>query len=192
MWRPLVGALAAFVLFAQVLAQSGPVNVVRDGDRLRVSSAGLSFLAGPPLDRLREGRTVTYVLTLSLRVGQSVTARVSREVGLSYDLWEERFSVIRLDQPKTSASRLTAAAVEAWCLDLLSLPVTAAPAGKAFVLQLECAARDDQASRRDPPSFATFTGLIDMLSRETRPAAPRWEAHSSPLRLSDLKDKTAK
>ena len=110
----------------------------------------------------------------------------------SYDLWEERFSVARADEPKTSASHLTAAAAEAWCVDLLSLPASAAPADKTFVVKLECSLREEDAQPADAPATATLTGLIDLLSRKARATPPRWEAVSRPLRLADLKDRAGK
>ncbi len=115
--------------------------------------------------------------------------RVSRRIVFSYDLWEERFSVVQVDEPRTSASHLTAAAAEAWCLDLLSLPVGRAPTDKTFVVKLDCSLKDEEADAGETASATTFTGLIDLFSRKARAAPPRWEAASLPLRLADLEDK---
>ncbi len=187
LWAPV--AFAAFTF-----AQSAQVNVERDGDRLHVSAPQFHFLTGQPLEQLHDGRSVTYVLTVSLQVqrGQARGAGVSRQVVFSYDLWEERFSVARVDEPKTSASHLTAAAAEAWCMDLLSLPTSAAPADKTFVVKLECSLREEGAPSADAPATTTLTGLIDLLSRKARTTPPRWEALSAPLRLAELKSRTAK
>jgi hypothetical protein len=187
LWGPVAFAAFAF-------AQSAQVNVERDGDRLRISAPQLHFLTGQPLQQLHDGRSVTYVLTVSLQVqrGQAHGAGLTRQVVFSYDLWEERFSVARADDPKTSASHLTAAAAEAWCTDLLSLPASAAPADKTFVVKLECSLREESARPADAPATTTLTGLIDMLSRKARATPPRWEAVSPPLRLADLKSRAAK
>jgi hypothetical protein len=183
LWAPV--AFAAFTF-----AQSAPVNVERDGDRLHVSAPQLHFLTGEPLQQLHDGRSVTYVFTVSLRVqrGQARGAGVTRQVIFSYDLWEERFSVARADDPKVAASHLTAAAAEAWCTDLLSLPVSAAPADKTFVVELECSLREDAGPPADAPA-TTLTGLIDLLSRKPRATPPRWEAVSLPLRLGNIKNR---
>ena len=187
LWSPL-----AFAAFA--VAQSAQVNVEREGDRLLVSAPQLHFLAGPPLEQLHDGRSVTYILTVSLQVqrGPARGASVSRQVVFSYDLWEERFSVARADDPKTSASHLTAAAAEAWCTDLLSLPASAAPSDGSFVVKLECSLREEGVQPGDAPATATLTGLIDLLSRKARATPPRWEAVSPPLRLADLKNRAAR
>jgi hypothetical protein len=112
---------------------------------------------------------------------QTAQPRLTRQIVFSYDLWEERFAVVRLDDPKVAASHLATAAAEAWCIDLLALPVSAAPVAKTFVVELECSLREEGAQPADAPSAATFTGLIDLLSRNARAAPPRWEAASLPL-----------
>ena len=181
LWAPV--AFAAFTF-----AQSARLNVERDGDRLRVSAPQLHLLEGQPLQQLHDGRSVTYVFTISLQLerGGARRAGVTRQVIFSYDLWEERFSVARADDPRTAASHLTAEAAQAWCLDLLSLPLQAAPADETFVLKLECSVREEDAGAGDAAPPATLAGLIDFLSRKTRTAPPHWEAVSRPLRLSDL------
>lgn len=188
------GVAVALAILAHLSAQTTTLKVERNGDRLRLSAPQLHFLTGPPLAQLHDGRSVTYVFSVSLQVqrGDPRAAHLTRQVVFSYDLWEERFSVTQLDDPRASASHLTAAAAEAWCMDLLSLPARAAPADKTFVVKLECSLREEGAQPADAPSATTFTGLIDLLSRKTRAAPPRWEATSLPLRLADLKDRAPK
>lgn len=182
LWAPVAFAAFAF-------AQSAHVNVERDGDRLRISAPQLHFLEGQPLEQLRDGRSVRYVFTVALQVqrGQGRGASLTREVIFSYDLWEERFAVARADDSRTAASHLTAAAAEAWCMDLLSLPASAAPAGGSFVLKLDCSVREEVVQPADAAPTTTLTGLIDLLSRKARPTPPRWQAVSPPLRLADIK-----
>ena len=181
LWAPAAFAVITF-------AQAGRLNVAREGDRLRFSAPALDFLSGAPMEQLRDGRSVTYVFTVSLQAerGQSKGTGVTRQVVFSYDLWEERFAVVRSDDSRTSASHLTAAAAEAWCIDLLSLPASAAPADRTFVVRLECFVRESDDGAGEAPAANTLAGLIDLLSRKPRQAAPRWEAVSEPLRLQDL------
>jgi hypothetical protein len=192
--RARIGAAAAFFVFVHLSAQSTPLQVERDGERLRLSAPGLRFLTGAPLDRLRDGRSVTYVLQATLEVerGDPRTTRVMRHVVFSYDLWEERFAVAQADAPKTAASHLTSAAAEAWCLELLALPLRLVPADRTFVVKFQCWLRDDRAQPSDAPSAATLNGLIDLFSRNARDEPPRWEATSRRLRLTDLEDKASK
>lgn len=192
--RTAVRAGVALAVFAQLSAQPAPLKVERAGDRLRVAAPQLHFLSGPALDRLHDGASVTFVLSVELHVerGRATGARETRDVVFSYDLWEERFSVAQVGPPGASASHLTAAAAEAWCVDLLSLPSRAAPASGTFVVKLECSLRDGAARPAEAVPSPTLTGLIDMLSRKARAAPPRWEAVSPPLRLADLKDQASK
>jgi hypothetical protein len=189
-----LGAAAMLALIVHLSAQSSPLSVERDGDLLRLRAPHLDFLSGAPLQRLRDGRSVTYVLSASIHVhrGGARVHGVTRQVVASYDLWDERFSMVLRDDPKVAASHLTTAAAEAWCVDLLALPVRAAPADRAFVIKLDCALRDEIAEARDAPTAATLTGLIDLFSRKEPTAAPRWEAASIPLRLADLIDRARK
>ncbi len=192
--RALTGAVLALVVFAHLSAQPTSLNVEREGDHLRLSAPQLRFLVGEPLQRLRDGRSVTYALAVTLEVdrGDPRTTRLTRQVVFSYDLWEERFSVAQVDDPKARVSHLTSAAAEAWCLELLKLPLRLAAADKTFVVKFECWLRDDGAQPADAPSASTLTGLIDLFSRTAREAPPRWEATSPRLRLSDLKERAAK
>lgn len=192
--RATLGAAVALAVFVHLSAQPAPLTIERDGDRLRLSAPQLHFLTDEPLERLHDGRSVTYVFTVSLHVqrGGPQGPRLTRQVVFSYDLWEERFAVARLDDPKAAASHLTAAAAEAWSVDLLTLPVRAAPVDRTFVVKLDCSLHEEGAQSADTPSATTFTGLIDLLSRKARAAPPRWEAASLPLRLADLKDRALK
>jgi hypothetical protein len=189
-----LGVAAALAVVVHVSGQPAPVTVERDGDLLRLRAPQFDFLAGAPLARLHDGRSVTYVFSASIRThrGGPRVHGLTRQVVFSYDLWEERFSVVQRDNPKVAASHLTVAAAEEWCVDLLALPVRAAPAGKAFVVELECSLREESAPAADAPSATTLTGLIDIFSRKEPAAPPRWEASSLPLRLADLIDKARK
>jgi hypothetical protein len=183
--------LCLAVVCPHLLSQPAPLAVERQGDHLRLSAPRLHFIDGAPLAELRDGRSVTYVFSVTLEAERAYGApvRVEERVVVSYDLWEERFSVVRTDPPGRAASRLTAAAAETWCLDNLPVPVSAAPAGNTFVVKLACWIVPEEPRRPDASSGLTLSGLIDLLSRNGRAAPPRWDALSGPLRLADLKDR---
>jgi hypothetical protein len=192
--RATLSVAAALAVFVHLSGQPAPVTVELDGEQLRLRAPQLDFLTGPPLARLHDGRSVTYVFSASIQIhrGGPRVHGLTRQVVFSYDLWEERFSVVQRDDPKVAASHLTTAAAAAWCLDLLALPVRVAPANKPFVVKLECSLGEENTPARDAPSATTFTGLIDFFSRKEPSAPPRWEAASLPLRLADLADKARK
>jgi len=102
-----------------VSSEPGSLAVERHGDLLRLSAPGLHFLTGAPLEQLRNGASVTFVFSVTVVTDGSVSARfrASEPFVVSYDLWEERFSVTRSRAPARAASRLPAGEAEAWCLD---------------------------------------------------------------------------
>lgn len=188
--RPLLLALSTVMLSAGLHAQPAPLTVERRGDLLHLS-AHLGFLEGKPLERLQDGATVTYVFVLTVApAGGAAVYRGEERFTVSFDLWEEKFAVVRAGAAPRSASHLSAAAAEAWCLDNLALPVPSLPPDKAFVIKLECRVEepDDEAGAENR-SALTLAGLIDIFSRKGREPEPRWQALSRPVRLADLTDR---
>jgi hypothetical protein len=169
----------------QTLAQSRPLVVEKQGDRLIVTAPQLHFLNGRPLDQLHNGASVTYITSLTLNSSGTQTFRLQERFIVSYDLWEEKFSVVQAGKIGRSASHLTAEAVEAWCLESLSVPVPALKSDKSFVIRLECTI--DPSNGTDSGPGLTLAGLIDALSRKQREEQPHWEATSDTLRISNLK-----
>lgn len=188
--RALAGFIVASGLSAYVSSEPGLLVVERQGDRLRLSAPGLHFLEGAPLEQLRNGIPVTFVLSVTVGSDGSIAKRfrLDETFSVSYDLWEERFAIVRKSQPAQPATRLAADAAESWCLDALRVPVSVLPAENPFVVQLECLAPEVATGRDDTRSGLTLTALLDVLSRRGRTSAPRWQARSVPLRLADLKD----
>jgi hypothetical protein len=190
--RALACAAVALTACVQLWAQSGALTVERRGDRLHLSAPQFHFLEGKPLERLHDGGSVTYVLSVTLQAerGGPGRVRLAQTVVFSYDLWEERYSVVQATPPNRSASHLTAAAAEAWCLDLFALAVPAAPPAKTFVVKLECSLPDEDIQPGGVSPGSTLGTLIDVFSRKARAAPPHWEAVSRPWHLADLTDKT--
>jgi hypothetical protein len=176
----------------QLQAQNQPLAVERHGDHLQVAAPQLHFLEGKPVEQLHNGASVTYVFALTLTAGQSNKAlwHVETRFVVSFDLWEERFSVVQTTPPGRSGSNLTAAAAEAWCLDNMPVPLPTLAPEKTFMIKLECqVAEEEGEGSTETASRLTLAGLIDVFSRKERAAPLRWEALSGPLRLADLKDK---
>jgi len=164
--------------------------VERQGDQLRMSAPQLHFLEGKPLEQLHNGAAVTYVFSIALTADRGAPAfHLQVRFIVSYDLWEERFSIVQAGPPGRTGSHLTPAMAEAWCLESMPVPVPALPAGKTFIAKLECSVADEAGSSGENPPGLTLAGLIDVFSRKRHEAPPRWEAVSGPLRLADLKDK---
>jgi hypothetical protein len=161
-----------------------------DGDNLRVAAPGLRFLVGKPLERLKEAATVTYLSQLTLLSDSRGTvlkrSPIERLV-VSYDLWQEKFSVTIPGGGKRSVFGVTAPQAESWCVENLAISTTGLPADKPFWLRFDLRTND----RRDLGSVVGESGLslgslIDLFSRKTSAGDLSWTRHDGPFRLLEL------
>lgn len=182
-----VGAFAVAVADARLSAHL-------DGDFLRISAPRLRFVNGSALDRLKNGSTVAFVgqLTVaSLPNAVVADARTVARFALSYDIWEEKFSVTRFgDRPEArrAISHLSAEATERWCLDSMTIPYTHLPADRPFYVQFDLRLEDP----RDPLGIVgdpgiNITRLVELFSRPVKGAQPRWLLKSGPHTVSELR-----
>jgi hypothetical protein len=168
--------------------------VFLDGDYLRVSLPHIDFLKGKPLDRLKDGASVAFIGQVTITTAPNSISPVARSVArfaLSYDIWEERFSVTKIGQSpesRRSQSHLTVQATENWCLDNLVIDRSQIPADREFYVQLDLRAEDpkDQLGIIGDPGI-NLTRLIEVLGRAPRSPQERWLFNSGPFRLADLK-----
>jgi hypothetical protein len=165
-----------------------------DGDYLRIALPHLDFLQGKPLDRLKDGASVAFIGQVTVTTSPNSLNPVARSVArfaLSYDIWEERFSITKIGQSFDShraVSHLSAQAAEAWCIDNLTVDRSQLPADKEFWVQLDLRTEDprDQTGVVGDPGIS-ITRLIEIFSRPARGAQSRWLSNSGPFRLADLK-----
>ncbi|MDP9172171.1 MAG: hypothetical protein M3N54_16255, partial [Acidobacteriota bacterium] len=166
-----------------------------DGDYLRVTVPRLNFLSGKPLERLKDGATVAFIGQLSISQAPNAVVADARYVArfaLSYDIWEQQFSVTKIgERPESrrSVSHLSAQATENWCLDNLTIDRSQLPADKPFYVQLDLRSEDprDTLGIIGDPGGINITRLIEMFSRPARSAQPRWLLNNGPFRLSELR-----
>jgi hypothetical protein len=184
--------IAAVMICASLSAQGLPVRL--DGDYLRISLPKIDFLRGKPLERLKDGATVAFVGQLTIGTSPNSPNPIARTVArfaLSYDIWEERFSVTKIGQTpdsRRSASGLSAQSVENWCLDKLVIDRSQIPADKQFYVQLDLRAEDprDEIGIIGDPGI-NLTHLIELFGRAPRSAQQRLLLTSAPMSLADLK-----
>jgi hypothetical protein len=170
------------------------MTVRLDGDFLRIALPHLEFLKGKPLDRLKDGASVAFIGQVTITTGPNSLNPVARSVArfaLSYDIWEERFSITKIGQnfdARRSVSHLSEQAAEAWCIDNLTVDRSQLPADKEFWVQLDLRTEDprDQTGVVGDPGIS-ITRLIEIFSRPARGAQSRWLSSSGPFRLADLK-----
>ncbi|MDQ6760584.1 MAG: hypothetical protein M3Z32_12075 [Acidobacteriota bacterium] len=185
-------ACLPFLLCARLLAlsASGEDLIPRyNGGVLQVAAPHLHFIAGRQLQRLRNGASIPFdfQLTLSAESKGNALNRALERFVVSYDLWEEKFSVVRQRDRRTSSIRLTAAQAESWCLGNLSLPAPGLNLDRSLWVKLEVRT----AETRDQPGPAgdgiNLSTLIEIFSRPARGPVDHWAFETGPFRLSELK-----
>lgn len=190
----LAALVAATGVCAWAVTAPPPQLVVHlDGDFLRINLAHLDFLNGKPLDRLRDGASVAFLGQLTVTTSPNTIKPAARSVArfaLSYDIWEERFSVTKIGptpDARRAVSHLSAQAAQNWCLDNLTLDRAELP-DTEFWVQLDLRAEDprDQLGIIGEPGI-NLTRLIEIFGRPARGAQPRWLLTSGPFHLADLR-----
>jgi hypothetical protein len=155
---------------------------------LRVAAPSLHFLTGKSLSRLHDGAAVPFDFQLIIAAGSknNVVARSLERFMVSYDVWEEKFSVVRVRDFRKSGMRLSANSAESWCLDNLFVPEASLPPGQQLWARLEIRTVE---SREPLPaeSGINLAALIEIFSRPSRPQQDRWSLESAPFQLADLK-----
>jgi hypothetical protein len=160
-----------------------------DGDLLYVTVPDFHFLTGRSLERLKDGRTVTFLaqLSLSLDGNRTIFKPVRQRFIFSYDIWEEKFAVMRLGS-NTPRKGLTASAAESWCLESLAINTANVPLDQPVWLRLDLRVADlkDQAEMVGE-SGISMRWIIDTFAHPARTLQPNWILDQPPFRLGDLK-----
>ncbi len=185
--------LAAIVCTWGLLAlcQSRSLQVERRGDQLYVSAPQLHFIQGRALEKLHNGSAVAYVIALTVLTEHTEKPlfTLRERFVISFDLWEEKYSVVPGRRGGRSASRLTATSAESWCLENMPIPVGGVPDNQLFVIRLECSIDPSEAATKDSDNSAlTLSSIIDVFSRKKSESPLRWVASAGSIRLSDVKN----
>jgi len=164
------------------------LTVSFDGDNLHVAAPQLHFLTGKPLSRLMDGSSVVFLsqITIFRDDRGTVFRRVPERLTVSYDVWEEKFKVVMALYPRT-ASGLSMAVAETWCLENLAISALGLEPDRPFWMRFDLRAADekDLASVVGDPGIS-IRGLIELLGRKPGAGEPVWTLPAGPLRLADL------
>ncbi len=199
------GLLAALVLLGGVLAawNADDLTVEPRDDEMHIIAPRLHFLTGTSLERLKNGTAVPFdfQLSLSLDTRTNLYDRSAQRYAVSYDLWEEKYSVTRLSSSSTlrgatsrrsherrSVSHLSADGVERWCIGNVAVSMSGIAPGQLFWVRLDVRSVDPKESA---PLFGdtgvSLSRLIDLFSHPPRSGQQHWTLDAGPLRLSDLR-----
>jgi hypothetical protein len=172
-----------------VLARAQSLKVQLNGDQLHLSSPNLRLLSTDARQQLRNGATVTYAFRVNVRSNRTGDIRnsFSYHCVFSYDLWEEKYKVVRREPGYRSASHLSQTAVEQLCLESLVVPVSSLPADMPFWVTVDYQMEDRRTSddKGDPRSIPGM--LVDIFSRRTTEPETVDKLEGGPFRLSDFR-----
>ncbi len=162
---------------------------------LEFAAPRVHFLVGKPLERLRNASEVPFDFKITLWSG--TRSHLLREAParfvVSYDLWEEKFSVTKLGAPRRTARHLTNTDAEAWCLRQMSQDVTGVSANEPLWARLEIRAQDGKEAGLPfgrgniTDSGISLTSLIEIFSRPAKTAQPHWTVETGPVTLDELR-----
>ena len=169
-------------------AQSLRVRI--DVSQLRLTAPDLHFITGEALRQLHNGASVNYGFVariLPQKSGAPLTESAYR-FAISYDLWEEKYAVTRLEPSPRSVSHLSSSAAETWCLESITLAIDKLGADQPFwvAVEYQIVEAQQQLDASDDARF-TLTGLIDVLSRRSSKKELSGKKEGGPFRLSDLR-----
>ncbi|HEU0121144.1 MAG TPA: hypothetical protein VFQ91_11515 [Bryobacteraceae bacterium] len=160
------------------------LTVRKDDGVLRVAAPNLRFLEGKTLRRLQDGAGLVFSLQLSLSTDQfrTISRRQLDRYVVSFDLWEEKFAVVRLGGARQQASHLSKEATERWMFDHTGLPAQGLSPDSAHWVRAELRADDP----RDAGGFlldptVTLTRLVEWFGRAQRGEAERWNLEHGPF-----------
>ena len=159
-----------------------------DGDNLYPVAPALHFLAGKPLDRLRDANAVAFVSRIAVFTDDRGTLfrEVQARLIVSFDIWDEKFKVKILGASQ-SRDGLSAKEAEAWCMDNLAISALGLAPNRPFWLRFELSTVPKQnLSSILGDSGISLTGMIEILGRKAVGDEPRWLLETGPLRLSEL------
>lgn len=169
----------AFAMMAEELRLNWRDN------RLELSAPTVHFLGGKPLELLHNAASVRFNFNVTLWSGNRshVYSRNFDQFVVSYDLWEERFKVVKTQSPRRTVEHLTQQAAEQWCVSQMSPELPGIDGSEPLWIRLEIRAEDG----KDGPLFGrgargsvsesgiSLSNLIEIFSH-----APQQQSHWGP------------
>jgi len=187
--RPALAALAASSLLA-ITVSNDDLFVRRSLNDIHVVAPRLHFLTGKTLQRLRDGATAPFDFQLTISAGSknNVIARAVERFVVSYDVWQEKFAVIRMSDFHKWGMNASPNAAETWCVDNISLPALKLPPGQDLWARLEIRSVD-QKGQSSPVSDSgiSIISLVELFSRPPRPQQDHWTLETAAFHVDALK-----
>lgn len=164
-------------------------------EEIHVVAPKLHFISGNSLSRLKDAAAVPFDFQLVVWSGsRSVPlGRAFERFVISYDVWEEKYSVTKLRGSAAArenkvVTNLSANAAEAWCIDNIAVPAAGIANDQPLYVRLEVRSTEPKpATGLVGESGISLPRLIDLFSHPARPEQQRWAVEAGPLKIEDLK-----
>jgi hypothetical protein len=181
--------LAGLIALCPAVAVAQSLNVYLEGEDLHLRSSNLRLLSNSARQQLRNGVTVTYAFRVSVRLSRNDEIRnsFSYHCVFSYDLWEEKYKVVRREPGYRSASHLTQNAAEQLCLEGLLVPIASLPADMPFWIAVDYQMEDQRGSDESSTTRSLPGLLVDIFSRRSSEPDSVDKLEGGPFRLSTLR-----
>ena len=187
--------IATFLSGVAVAMWAEELSLSTQDNRLEFAAPRLHFLVGKPLERLRNAAEVSFAFHITLFSGNQthkLKETASRFV-VSYDLFEETFSVTKLVTPRRTARHLTNISAEAWCLREMSMDVSGVGVKEPLWARLEIRAEDTKdgglpfGRGNITDSGISLTSLIDIFNRPPAVTQTHFNVETGPVTLDELR-----
>jgi len=188
-WWLILAFLSGFAL--AMMAEEMILNW-RD-NRLEFSAPRVHFLGGRPLELLHNAAPVPFDFQVTLWSGSRthVFQKLTDRFVISYDLWEEKFRVIKTQSPVRRIEHLSAVDAEKWCWQQMSMDVNGVGASEPLWTRFEIRAED----AKDGPLFGgsindsgvSLARLIELFSRPPAQQSHWGPFDVGPFTLDELK-----
>jgi hypothetical protein len=166
-------------------------------NRLELAAPRVHFLGGKPLELLHNAASVPFNFNVTLwsQNRNHIYARNLQSFVISYDLWEEKFKVVKTQPPVATVANLTSEAAEAWCMHQMDVHVAGVGGSEPLWLRLEIRAEDGKdgglfgrgARGSVSDSGISLSSLIEIFSRPAQQQSHWGPYDFGPFTVDELK-----
>jgi hypothetical protein len=189
--------ILAFVSGIAIAMMAEELRLNWRDNRLELSAPRVHFLGGKPLELLHNAAKVPFNFNVTLWSGSKnhIYARSFDRFVISYDLWEEKFKVVKTQSPVATVEHLTAEAAERWCQDQMAVPLPGVSGSEPLWIRLEIRAEDGKdggvfgRGGRGSVSDAgiSLSSLIEIFSRPAQQQSHWGPYEVGPFTIDELK-----
>jgi len=166
-------------------------------NRLELSAPRVHFLSGQPLARLHNAAEVPFAIQVTLYSGSKthVFQQARQRCVFSFDIFEEKFAVAKVEPPRQQKSHLSDRDAEKWCLDSIfdmSGISSSEPLWAQMDIRLEDPPRNggllgSSVSESGVSLSNGLTSLVELFSRPPQSGQTKWILTYDKFTLADLK-----